>query len=150
MPRWRRAGSGYTLGCGYTTPISPFAHIVNNNDVGRARYDSLQLKAESRSTRHGLYFLLGYTWARTFDSGFSDGLGSFPGAIYWPLPGMDKADWSLSALNVNNTFTAGVIYDLPFGKGKRSATAGTEPGMRSWEIGRSTLSRGRFPAFRFS
>ncbi len=142
--------AGYTLGCGYTTPISPFAHIVNNNDVGRARYDSLQLKAESRSTRHGLYFLLGYTWARTFDSGFSDGLGSFPGAIYWPLPGMDKADWSLSALNVNNTFTAGVIYDLPFGKGKRYGNSWNGAGnaiLGNWQINVIERALSGFPLF---
>ena len=142
--------AGYTFGCGYTKPISPFAHIVNNNDVGRARYDSLQLKAESRSTRHGLYFLLGYTWARTFDSGFSDGLGSFPGAIYWPLPGMDKADWSLSALNVNNTFTAGVIYDLPFGKGKSYGNNwnGAENAiLGNWQINVIERALSGFPLF---
>ena len=142
--------AGYTFGCGYTKPISPFAHIVNNNDVGRARYDSLQLKAESRSTRHGLYFLLGYTWARTFDSGFSDGLGSFPGAIYWPLPGMDKADWSLSALNVNNTFTAGVIYDLPFGKGKsygNNWNAAENAILGNWQINVIERALSGFPLF---
>jgi Carboxypeptidase regulatory-like domain/TonB-dependent Receptor Plug Domain len=142
--------AGYTFGCGYTKPISPFAHIVNNNDVGRARYDSLQIKAESRSTRHGLYFLLGYTWARTFDSGFSDGLGSFPGAIYWPLPGMDKADWSLSALNVNNTFTAGVIYDLPFGKGKSYGNNwnGAENAiLGNWQINVIERALSGFPLF---
>jgi hypothetical protein len=109
---------GYTLGCGYTTPTSPFGVISNNNDVGRARYDSLQAKAETKSARHGLYALLGYTWSRTFDSGFADGLGTFPGATYWPLPGSDKLDWGLSQLNLNQAFTASVIYDLPFGKGK--------------------------------
>jgi Carboxypeptidase regulatory-like domain/TonB-dependent Receptor Plug Domain len=142
--------AGYTFGCGYTKPISPFTHIVNNNDVGRARYDSLQLKAESRSTRHGLYFLLGYTWARTFDSGFSDGLGSFPGAIYWPLPGMDKADWSLSALNVNNTFTAGVIYDLPFGKGKNYGNnwnAAENAILGNWQINVIERALSGFPLF---
>jgi hypothetical protein len=116
--------TGYTLGCGYVTPANgpEFANIgnyLNNNDVGRARYDSLQIKAETKSARHGLYALLGYTWSRTFDSGMPDGLGTFPGAIYWPLPGAQKADWALSAINSNNQFTASVLYDLPFGKGKK-------------------------------
>ncbi len=109
---------GYSLGCGYTKPTSPFGVISNNNDVGRARYDSLQAKAETKSARHGLYALLGYTWSRTFDSGFADGLGTFPGATYWPLPGSEKLDWGLSQLNLNQQFTASLIYDLPFGKGK--------------------------------
>ena len=112
--------------------------IANNNDVGRARYDSLQAKAETKSSRHGLYALLGYTWSRTFDSGFADGLGTFPGATYWPLPGAEKADWGLSQLNLNQQFTASVIYDLPLGKGKhiRQQLERRQP-MPSWEIGRS-------------
>jgi hypothetical protein len=112
---------GYTLGCGYVTPgqnVPNFFNILNNNDAGRARYDSLQIKAETKSSRHGLYALLGYTWSRTFDSGLPDGLGTFPGAIYWPLPGTQKADWALSALNSNSQFTASVLYDLPFGRAK--------------------------------
>jgi hypothetical protein len=115
---------GYTLGCGYVTPASGpqyalIQNYLNNNDAGRARYDSLQIKAETKSSRHGLYALLGYTWSRTFDSGLPDGLGTFPGAVYWPLPGAQKADWALSAINANNQFTASVLYDLPFGKGKQ-------------------------------
>ena len=86
--------------------------------MGKAHYDSLQLKAE-KSYHNGLYFLMGYTYSRTFDSGMPDGLGTFPGATYYPLPGTSRADWGLSALNLNNQFTASVIYDLPFGKGKR-------------------------------
>jgi len=115
---------GYTLGCGYVTPAngaqySLIQNYLNNNDAGRARYDSLQIKAETKSSRHGLYALLGYTWSRTFDSGMPDGLGTFPGALYWPLPGAKKADWSLSAINANDQFTASVLYDLPFGKGRQ-------------------------------
>jgi hypothetical protein len=82
------------------------------------RLRPLQIKAETKSTRHGLYALLGYTYARNFDSGLPDGLGTNPGALYWPLPGARKLDWGLSELNLNNSFTASVIYELPFGKGK--------------------------------
>jgi hypothetical protein len=118
--------SGYTLGClpGGTPFVAPyqgnqFVNVQNVSDGGRAQYDSLQIKAETKSSRHGLYALLGYTWARTFDSGMPDGDGTFPGALYWPLPGTRKLDWGLSQLNLNDQFTASVLYDLPFGKGKR-------------------------------
>ena len=47
----------------------------------------------------------------------ADGLGSFPGATYWPLPGTHNSDWSLSQLNLNHQFTGSVTYNLPFGKG---------------------------------
>jgi hypothetical protein len=110
---------GYTLGCGLgTTPRYPFGYIANISDTGAARYDSLQIKAETKSNKHGLYMLLGYTYARTFDSALPDGLGSGAGATYWPLPGSNKADWGLSQINLNNQFTASVLYDLPIGKGK--------------------------------
>src|SRR5205823_6188233 len=103
----------YTLGCGILSPpFGPFTTIANINDVGNARYDSLQIKAETKSARHGLYALLGYAYARNFDSGFPDGLGSSPGATYFPLPGTAKADWALSQIQLNHNFTASVIYDL--------------------------------------
>ena len=120
---------GYTRGCGpggeafgpkWGAPTFLFPLTINsNNDVGRAHYDSLQIKAETKSARHGLYALLGYTYSRTFDSGLPDGLGSSPGATYFPLPGYQKLDWGLSQLNLNHQFTASVTYELPFGKGKK-------------------------------
>jgi hypothetical protein len=120
---------GYTLGCGsggaafapkWGAPTFLFPlTIANNNDTGKAQYDSFQIKAETKSSRHGLYALLSYTYSRTFDNGMPDGLGTFPGATYFPLPGTSRADWALSTLNLNNQFTASVTYDLPFGKGKQ-------------------------------
>ena len=111
--------SGYTLGCGYAPPPQNFHGVIaNQNDVGQATYNSFQVKAETKSARHGIYALIGYTYSHTYDSGFADGLGTFPGATYWPLPGTHNADWSLSQINVDHQFTASVTYDLPFGKGK--------------------------------
>jgi len=115
---------GYTLGCGpggasFGPKYPKFGIIGNINDTGNAKYDSLQIKAETKSAKHGLYALVGYTYAKTYDSGLNDGLGSTVGAPYWPLPGNSKLDWALSQINVNHTFTASVVYDLPFGKGKQ-------------------------------
>lgn len=144
---------GYTFGCGYATPASPFFNIVNNNDVGHARYNSLQIKAETKSVRHGIYALVGYTWARNFDSGFPDGVGTFPGAMYWPLPGAAaKSDWGLSQLNLNDEFTASIIYDLPFGKGKHfgsnwNGAANTLLG--NWQINVIEKAESGFPLFVF-
>jgi hypothetical protein len=117
--------SGYTLGCGpggtaFTAPYqSQFTNVQNISDGGKAQYDGLLIKAETKSSQHGLYALVSYTWSRTFDSGMPDGDGTYPGAKYWPLPGTKKLDWALSQLNLNDQFTASVLYDLPFGKGKR-------------------------------
>ena len=118
--------TGYTLGCGFGffpyTVNQPgggaFQSVDTNNSIGQARYDSLQVKAETKSARHGLYALLAYTYSRNFDNGMPDGLGTNPGALYYPLPGTQKLDWGLSELNLNQVFSASVLYDLPFGKGK--------------------------------
>ena len=146
---------GYTLGCGpggtaFSAPYGPFTVVANNNDVGRARYDSLQIKAETKSSRHGLYALLGYTWSRTFDSGFPDGLGTSPGATYWPLPGSQKLDWGLSQLNLNGQFTASVLYDLPFGKGKHFGGMWSGPVnavLGNWQVNVIEKITSGFPLF---
>ena len=110
----------YKLGCGFGTfPYAgEFQSVDTNYSIGNARYDSLQVKAETKSAQHGLYALFGYTYSRNFDSGLPDGLGTNPGALYYPLPGFKKLDWGLSQLNLNHSFTASVLYELPFGKGK--------------------------------
>ena len=121
-----------------------------NNDVGRAHYDSLQIKAETKSVRHGLYALLGYTYSRTFDSGLPDGLGSQPGAPYFPLPGYLKLDWGLSQLNLNHQFTASVTYDLPFGKGKQFGGDWSGPVnaiLGNWEVDVIQRITSGFPLF---
>jgi hypothetical protein len=142
--------AGYTFGCGYVAPKSPFGVISAVEDVGRARYNSLQVKAETKSTRHGLYALFGYTYSRTFDSGFPDGLGTLPGGTYWPLPGAQKADWSLSQLNLNHSFVASVLYDLPFGKGKTFGSNWSSPVnaiLGNWETDVIVKATTGFPLY---
>src|SRR6266478_590340 len=113
-----------TIGCNPDgTSFSPgFAvgnAILGFLDYGKTTYDSLQIKAETKASRHGLYALIGYTYSHTYDNGLSDGLGSLLSAVYFPLPNWQNLDWALSQINLNNSFTASVIYDLPFGKGKK-------------------------------
>jgi hypothetical protein len=118
--------AGYTLGCGpggaafgVPYPAFQYSDIASIFDAGRAHYNSLQIKAETKSARHGLYALIGYTYSRSYDTGFSDGLGSIIGATYFPLPNWQSLDWGLSQINLNQNFTASVIYQLPFGRGKK-------------------------------
>jgi hypothetical protein len=118
--------SGYSLGCGpngaafgVPYPAFPFSEIDSIFDAGRAHYNSLQIKAETKSARHGLYALIAYTYSRASDTGFSDGLGSVIGATYFPLPNWQNVDWGLSQINLNQDLVASIIYQLPFGKGQK-------------------------------
>ncbi|MGA9471443.1 MAG: hypothetical protein WBV36_03210, partial [Terriglobales bacterium] len=152
-------GSGtYTLGCGFGffpyTVNQPgggaFQSVDTNNSIGQARYDSLQIKAETKSAHHGLYALLGYTYSRNFDNGMPDGLGTNPGALYYPLPGTQKLDWGLSELNLNQSFTASVLYDLPFGKGKYWGSAWSSPvdaALGHWSVNLIERATTGFPLY---
>jgi hypothetical protein len=115
--------SGYTLGCNsdgspYVPPYGTFDSIFLFGDVGHTTYNSLQVKAETRTSKNGLYALIAYTYSHTNDNGLSDGLGSLLSAPFFPLPNWPKLDWGLSQINLNNNLTASVIYDLPIGRGK--------------------------------
>jgi len=116
---------GYTLGClpggaPYIYPYTPpnFNAILLMGDVGTTHYNSMQIKAETKTPKYGLYALVAYTYSHTYDNGLSDGLGSELSAPYFPLPNWQNLDWSLSQINLNHSFTASFIYDLPFGKGR--------------------------------
>jgi hypothetical protein len=149
--------AGYTFGCGaggnwFNAPYqgNQFIDVENITDSGSAHYDGLQVKAETKSVHHGLYALLGYTWARTFDTGMPDGDGTFPGATYWPLPGTRKADWGLSQINLNDQFTASVIYDLPFGKGKQFGgdwNGAEDAVLGGWQVNVIEKATSGFPLF---
>ncbi|MGC2399316.1 MAG: carboxypeptidase-like regulatory domain-containing protein [Acidobacteriaceae bacterium] len=115
----------YTLGCNangspYSSPyvVPDFNNIFLFGDVGKTTYNSLQIKAETKTSK-GLYALFAYTYSRTYDNGLTDGLGSVVSAPYFPLPNWQNLDWALSQINLDNSFVASVIYDLPFGRGKR-------------------------------
>ncbi|HUC52735.1 MAG TPA: carboxypeptidase regulatory-like domain-containing protein [Candidatus Cybelea sp.] len=119
------AGGTYTLGCAaggapFVSPYTPpnFNAILEFGDLGKTTYNSLQIKAETKSARHGLYALIAYTYSNTYDNGLSDGLGSELSAPYFPLPNWQKLDWAPSQIDLKHNFTASVIYDLPFGRGK--------------------------------
>ncbi len=116
------AGSNH-IGCVGNAPYAPNLGTANTileaGDLGKTSYNSLQIKAETKAPKHGLYALVAYTYSKTYDDGLSDGLGSQLSAPYFPLPNWENLDHALSQINLDNSFTASVIYDLPFGRGKK-------------------------------
>jgi hypothetical protein len=136
------AGGAYTLGClsngaPFVPPYGVFNTIYAIADQGNTKYDSLQIKAETKTARYGLYALIGYTYSKTYDNGLSDGLGSVLSAPFFPLPNWQKLDWALSQIGANQNFTASVIYDLPFGRGKKFGTSwngATNSLLGGWQL----------------
>jgi len=117
-------GGSYTIGCNpngsqYIPPYAVENSILLFGDIGRTSYNSLQIKAETKTSKYGLYALFSYTYSRTYDNGLSDGLGSELSAPYFPLPNWETLDWGLSQINLDDSFTGSIIYDLPIGRGKK-------------------------------
>ncbi len=149
--------SGYTMGCGPNGaavpapyPSFPGAEIDSIFDAGIAHYNSLQIKAETKSARHGIYALVGYTYSRAYDTGFSDGLGSVIGATYFPLPNWQSLDWGLSQINLNHDFTASIIYTLPFGRGQKwgaNLKGAANAVVGGWEVTIIEKATSGFPIF---
>ena len=142
--------ANYTLGCGAPpTPWPNFGDIYDVFDNGHSRYDSLQVRAETKRS-HGLYALVSYTYSKDFDSGMPDGLGSNIGAIYYPLPGAATMDKGLSQIDLTHNFTASAVYDLPFGKGKRWGNDWSGPAnavFGGWELTVIEHAISGFPLF---
>lgn len=116
--------SGYTLGClpngdPFVPPYGVGNKILIFGDLGKTTYNSLQIKAETKTPKYGLYALIGYTFSHTYDNGLSDGLGSLLSAPYFPLPNWQNLDWAYSQIHLAHSFTGSIIYDLPFGRGKQ-------------------------------
>ena len=136
------AGGSYTLGClsngaPYVTPYTPYSTIFLFGDTGDTTYNSLQVKAETKTPKHGLYALFAYTYSHTYDNGLSDGLGSELSAPYFPLPNWRHLDWGLSQINLDHSFTGSVIYDLPFGRGKQFGSGWndlTNSALGNWQL----------------
>ena len=151
--------AGYTRGCGpggtfvqepYNNTAFQFSTIANATDEGVAHYNGLQIKAETKGSRYGVYALVSYTYSRTYDNGLTDGLGSSIGATYYPLPGWQKLDWALAQTNLNHNFTASIIYDLPVGKGKHFGHDWSGPTnviLGNWQVTLIEKVTSGFPVF---
>ena len=98
-------------------PITTFSGIEVAFDRGFGSYTGLQVKLEKRYSS-GLYFLNSFTWSKALDNGPGH-LENYDGdnsRINYYNNALEKG---ISSYNqpLNDTFT--VIYDLPFGHGRR-------------------------------
>ena len=125
-------------------------------DRGLSRYDSLQVKAE-RAYNNGVYILLAYTYSKGFDNGLYDDLGSLIGVPYYPLNPAPNAyplnprgytDKGLNVTDQTHNLSASVLYQLPFGRGKKFASNASTPVQEligNWQLNLITHIASGFP-----
>lgn len=108
--------------------------VSNNENAGSSTFHSFQLKAEKRAS-NGLWILGSYTFskllANTDDVMRIDGGSS---GVFSPF--QRERFKSLSSGDVPHTLRATVIYQLPFGKGKRflGSSGVADKILGGWEL----------------
>ena len=100
------------------------ANITRN--LNRTRYHSLQLELRRRYV-NGLQFQTSYAFGREYDTNFT----SFRKPLVWNRPAGNTGD-------IAHAFSANLVYDLPFGRGRRfggSANGVLDRIIGGWQLG---------------
>lgn len=116
-------------------PVSNFAGIEIAYGSGSANYNSMQFKVEKRS-QIGLYVMNSFTWSRTFDisSGHLETSGGDNSRVNYANP---SNDYGPSGYDQPLADTTSIVYDLPFGRGRKYGShAGylTDALFGGWQI----------------
>jgi hypothetical protein len=109
-----------------STPPCFFGDVRSFGSTAMEDYDSLQTKLEKRFSA-GLVGTAAYTWSHNIDN--STGLFGNPGDQRGnqggPIdPLNSRVDRASSSLDHRHLFTGSILYDLPFGQGKRFMSEG--------------------------
>lgn len=105
--------------------LRPFPQFTSVNlfvSSAHADYNALLIKTEKRAG-HGLNIVSSFTWSRNKDSSFATANSIQSPGFSAPQNVYDlEAEYSYSVTDVPYRFVAGILYDLPFGKGERFST----------------------------
>ena len=131
-----------------TQALLPFPQYCSNlqginENEGKSTYHSLQTKVEKRFSA-GTYLLVSYTLARLRNTGAENpqiarqaGWSGVSGVI---SPFEKARNESLAADDVTHTFSAAMVYELPFGRNRKWLNSGVGANiLGGWQV--STLFR---------
>jgi hypothetical protein len=95
-------------------PYQGFNDISKQVSMGYSRYNALEARAERRYS-NGLGLLVSYTYSKSLDNGGEQLIGDLS------LRNVNNVDqeYSLSSGDMRHRFVSSVLYDLPFGHGRR-------------------------------
>jgi len=122
-------------------PYPQFLSIPNqSNPNGNSTYHAFQSKLEKRFSQ-GLNFLVAYTYSKTISDADILAGGGPSGQTYYNR----RLEKALSTNDVPQILAANVVYELPFGPGKRMLSQGfasrllggwTVTGIAQYQVGR--------------
>ena len=99
-------------------PYPQYGSIGGSTNNGISNYNSLQVSVQRRLSA-GLAFNFNYTWSHFLDDADSSGWGSRAGPQPYQIANNPGANYSNSNFDVRNAFKGNVVYELPFGMGRR-------------------------------
>jgi hypothetical protein len=97
----------------------PYGSVDYKSDIGASSYNALLLSLQRRFT-NGLSFQAGYTWSHSINDGSVGGGESNGPENVNCLP----CDYGPSVFDIRHNVAADVVYELPFGTGKRYLNEG--------------------------
>jgi hypothetical protein len=97
----------------------PYGSVDYKSDIGASSYNAMLLSLQRRFT-NGLAFQAGYTWSHSINDGSVGGGESNGPENVNCLP----CDYGPSVFDIRHNVAADVVYDLPFGDGKRFLNEG--------------------------
>jgi hypothetical protein len=98
--------------------VSPLGGVYEYNFNGNSNYQAMLVKLEKQMTK-GLTLLTSYTWSKTMGDTCSDSADGNATNCGFQDPLNMRAEKSLDNQNVGQRFVTSVLYDLPFGRGRR-------------------------------
>ncbi|MBZ5636436.1 MAG: TonB-dependent receptor [Acidobacteriia bacterium] len=125
------------LGVQARRPISTFSSITWVDPAGQESYNGLSIRVEHRLGA-GLYFLNSFTWSKALGNS-EQALESYPGSSVANPQDIRNlaAERGPSSFDVGLMNVTSVVYQLPFGKGKRfgaNFNRGLDLIAGGWEI----------------
>jgi len=109
-------------------PYPEFTRVQTIGNVAEAKYNSLTAKL-TRRLNNGFSALIGYTLSKSEDNG--SGIRTLNGDQLFPQNSNCVADevssgceWGLSIFDTRHRIVSSILYELPFGAGKKWAQGG--------------------------
>jgi hypothetical protein len=125
-------------------PYPEFTKVQEIGNVAEARYNSLAVKL-TRRLHNGLSVLGGYTLSKSTDNG--SGIRTLNGDTLFPQDSFClECEWGLSIFDVRHRFVSSILYELPFGAGRRYLQNGIAGAiLGGWQISAITSISSGFP-----
>jgi hypothetical protein len=100
------------------SPFPEFNAIQTVSGNGRGNYNGLGIKLQRRFA-DGLTALIGYTWSKSIDDTSGIRGQSNDGLQYLQDSRCESCERAVSSFHTPNRLVASVLYELPFGRGRR-------------------------------